>query len=440
MSRNLQAPQEAIATITKLSHEGRGIAFINGKATFINNALPGEEVRFRYTKRKSQFDEGHLLEVLKPSPDRVQPPCAVYGRCGGCSLQHIAPSSQIKFKQQVLAEQFQHFGQVSPAQWLEPLQAEVWGYRHKGRLSVKFVAKKGGAMVGFREQDPRYITDMQRCEVLHPLIGERIQLLRDWISGFEIASEIPQLEVAVDDERAAIIIRHLKPISEQDAEKIRVFAKQYDFWIYLQPKGPDSVHLFYPELDQDLLSYTLPEHNITMRFHPNDFTQVNMSLNRKMLDTAIAMLQIDPADRILDLFCGLGNFTLPIARYASEVVGVEGDDKMTERAARNAELNKLHNTQFYPANLFEEVCHMPFMQQTYDKILLDPPRAGAEQIISRLGSLNAKRIVYISCNPATLARDAGILVNLLGYRLEQAGVMDMFPHTSHVESIALFVK
>ncbi|MDF2940919.1 MAG: rRNA methyltransferase [Gammaproteobacteria bacterium] len=438
--KNLPDQQEAIATISKLSHEGRGIAYINGKATFINNALPGEEVRFRYTRRKSQFDEGNLLEVIKASPDRVSPPCAVYGTCGGCSLQHIAPQAQIKFKQQVLAEQFQHFGQVAPKEWLEPLQAEVWGYRHKGRLSVKFVPKKGGAMVGFRETEPRYITDMQRCEILHPLLGERIQLFRGWIGSLDSASEIPQLEVAVDDTRAAIIIRHLEPLSSKDIEKIREFAKQYEFWIYLQPKGPDSIHLFYPEQENDLLSYSLPNYQIEMRFHPNDFTQVNMPLNRKMVDLAIELLDIKPDERVLDLFCGLGNFTLALARHAREVVGVEGDNKMTERAALNAKLNHLDNVSFYMANLFEEVSSQAFMKTTYDKVLLDPPRAGAEQIVAQLAQLKAKKIVYISCNPATLARDAGILVNQLGYRLEKAGVMDMFPHTSHVESIALFVK
>ncbi|MDF2691147.1 MAG: rRNA methyltransferase [Gammaproteobacteria bacterium] len=431
---------EATAVISKLSHEGRGIAYVNGKATFINNALPGEEVRFRYTRRKSQFDEGHLLEVIKASPDRVQPACAVYGICGGCSLQHISPQAQIKFKQQVLAEQFQHFGQVMPQQWLEPLQAEVWGYRHKARLSVKFVAKKGGAMVGFREREPRYITDMQRCEILHPLLGERIQLLREWIGSLESAAEIPQLEIAVDDAKAAIIIRHLNALSDQDLEKIRQFAKQYEFWIYLQPKGPDSIHLFYPNQADDLLSYSLPNHNIVMQFHPNDFTQVNMPLNRRMLDLAINLLEIKQTDRILDLFCGLGNFTLPIARYAHEVVGVEGDNKMTERAALNAKQNQVNNAKFHMANLFEDVSNQPFMQQAYHKVLLDPPRAGAEQIILQLGKISPQRIVYISCNPATLARDAGILVNQLGYKLETAGVMDMFPHTSHVESIALFVK
>jgi 23S rRNA (uracil1939-C5)-methyltransferase len=377
---------------------------------------------------------------MKPSPDRVEPPCAVYGKCGGCSLQHIAPKAQIHFKQNVLSEQFQHFGKVSPQEWLPSLQAEVWGYRHKGRLSVKFVQKKGGALVGFRENDPRYITDMQRCEVLHPLVGERIQLLREWIGSLEAAAEIPQLEVAVDDTRLAIILRHLKPLSEKDLTTIREFANQHNIWMYLQPKGPDSIHLLYPEQHDDLLSYSLPKHNIVMQFHPNDFTQVNMSLNRSMIDLALELLEIKPEDRVLDLFCGLGNFTLPLARLASEVVGVEGDEKMTTRAGLNAERNAIKNVKFYAANLFEDVSSQSFMQQQYDKILLDPPRAGAEQIVAQLSKLKAKRIVYISCNPATLARDAGILVNDLGYKLEKAGVMDMFPHTSHVESIAVFTK
>lgn len=435
-----QGIQEATATIAKLSHEGRGIAYVDGKATFINNALPGEVVRFRYVRRKSQFDEGHLIEIITPSKDRMEPPCAVFGKCGGCSLQHIAPHAQIQFKQEVLAEQFKHFGQVSPKSWLEPLQANVWGYRHKGRLSVKYVAKKGGAMVGFRENDPRYITDMHRCEVLHPKIGENIGLFREWLSTLEAAADIPQLEVAVDDQVAALVIRHLKPLSEQDQIKIEKFAKEHDFWIYLQPKGPDSIYLLYPKQEDDLLRYSLPAHRIEMRFHPNDFTQVNMSLNRPMLDLAMQLLELTPNDNVLDLFCGLGNFTLPIARYAKSVVGVEGDAKMIERAALNAKHNGLDNVSFYAANLFEDSSNQAFMNQSYDKILLDPPRAGAEQMVSQLARLKAKKIVYISCNPATLARDAGILVNQLGYILEQAGVMDMFPHTSHVESIALFTK
>jgi 23S rRNA (uracil1939-C5)-methyltransferase len=280
---------------------------------------------------------------------------------------------------------------------------------------------------------------MQRCEILHPSLGEKIQLLRDWIASLEASKTIPQLEVAVDDSKTALIIRHLEALSEDDQLKIKNFAQAHHYWIYLQPKGPDSIKLFYPEGDEKQLAYALPQYKIEIKFNPEDFTQVNGSLNPKMIELALFLLDIQPEDKVLDLFCGLGNFTLPIARFAKSVIGVEGDESMTQRAALNATNNGISNVAFYAANLFEINENAAFMQQ-FDKILLDPPRAGAEEIVKNIKNFNAKRIVYVSCNPSTLARDAGILVHEAGYTLEKAGVMDMFPHTTHVESIALFTK
>jgi 23S rRNA (uracil1939-C5)-methyltransferase len=425
------------ATIHALSHEGRGIANVNGKTTFIRGALPDESVQYHYTQCRGKFDEAAVDEVLTASPDRVRPKCEVFGRCGGCSLQHLHHDKQLIHKQQVLAEHFAHFGQVSPKTWLKPLTAAQWGYRRKARLGVRHVPKKGGVLVGFREQDGRFLTDMSRCEVLHPSVGESIQLLRDWLGTLAARDQIPQLEVAVDDQHTAMIIRHLQPLSDHDLCVIKAFAQQQNWWVYLQSKGPDTITLFWPEQDNAQLSYQLAKHQITVQFYPQDFTQVNHELNHQMVDQALALLDLQPSDRVLDLFCGLGNFSLPIARYAKAVVGVEGDPAMAVRALKNAQHNQIENAQFYAANLFEALADLPFSHQAFDKVLLDPPRAGAEMVMHWVAQQHIARVVYVSCNPATLARDIGILVNEYGYQLEQAGIMDMFAHTSHVESIAL---
>lgn len=425
------------AIIHSLSHEGRGVASVQGKTTFIRGALPDESVSYHYTQCRGKFDEGVVDEVLIASPDRVVPRCEVFGRCGGCSLQHLRHNKQLVHKQQVLADHFAHFGQVQPKTWLDPLTAEQWGYRRKARLGVRYVPKKGGVLVGFRELDGRFLTDMSRCEVLHPSVGESIQLLRHWLGTLTARDQIPQLEVAVDDQCTAIIIRHLQPLSDHDVAAIKTFAQQQDWWIYLQSKGPDTVTLCWPEQDDARLSYHLLDHHLTVQFYPQDFTQVNYELNGKMVNQALDLLDLQSSDRVLDLFCGLGNFSLPIARYAKAVVGVEGDPAMTIRALQNAQDNQIDNVQFYAANLFEPIEDLPFAQQGFDKVLLDPPRAGAERAMHWLAQNNIPHLVYVSCNPATLARDVGILVHEYGYHLEQAGIMDMFSHTSHVESIAL---
>lgn len=438
----------AQAVVTKLSHEGRGIAKVNDRTTFIRGALPGESVTFKFTNKRHQYAEGEVESVIEASPDRVDPQCAVFGICGGCSLQHLDIAKQIAHKQSVLQEHFQHFGSgVSPQEWLPPLlPKDHFGYRAKARLGVRYVEKKGGVLLGFREANGRFLTDMSCCEVLHPSIGDNIQVMRDWLTTLDAKATIPQIEIAVDDHRTALIIRHLEPLSESDLVKIRNFAANNNYWIYLQPKGPDTVHLFYPNFmsssgltgGSPTLSYAHPDHNVDILFQPQDFTQVNSELNRKMVSLGIQLLDIQSDETVLDLFCGLGNFTLPMARYAKSVIGVEGDEPMTIRAAQNAKHNGITNAQFVQANLFEDLENQAFMRGQYDKILLDPPRAGAEALMHQLKKLKPKRIVYVSCNPATLARDAGILVNEYGFRLKQAGVMDMFPHTAHVESIAVF--
>lgn len=428
-----------IVIVEKLSHEGRGIAHVEGRVVFIDGVLPGEEVQIEYLRRKSNFAEAKALAVMKPSPDRIAPKCAAFGICGGCSFQHWPEALQIAHKQQVLAEHFKHFGGLEPLAWLPPLQAKTFGYRHKARLGVKWVVRKNSALVGFREKSGHFLSDIHQCEVLHPAFGEKIDALRAWVSGLSIRDQIPQLEVAVADEGPAMIIRHLKPLSEADLVATEQFAHEHGYRIYLQPKGPESIHLFYPKGADPLLHYQLRAHRVVFAFGPTDFTQVNASLNEKMMDQALQLLDLRSQDRVLDLFCGIGNFTLPMARYAAQVVGVEGDSAMTARAAQNAQANELNNVEFYKADLFQDPTAEPFWKQPYDKILLDPPRAGAEVLCAKLGSLKASRIVYVSCNPATLARDAGLICQN-GYRLVQAGVMDMFPHTTHVESIAVFER
>ncbi len=440
--RRQKLPQElVIADILRLSHEGRGITEVKGKTVFVDGALPGEQVSFQYTRCHRQYDEAKVIEVFKPSSDRVQPPCAVFGLCGGCSLQHMNSSAQIKHKQNVLADQFEHFGHVTPQKWISPLTANQFGYRHKARLGVRYVIKKGGVLVGFREKNGHFLTDMSRCEILHPSVGDHITELRQWLETLTAKDQIPQLEVAIDDKKTALIIRHLCELSPQDIENISQFAQTNEFWIYLQPKGPDSIHPIWPKnAAKTGLYYELPTHNIRVNFQPQDFTQVNTKLNQQMVNLALQKLELNADDVVLDLFCGLGNFSLPIARYAKKVIGVEGDEPMTMRALANAQYNQLTNTEFHAANLFDEQFDDHFLKRGANKLLLDPPRAGAEAVIKRIGLNSINHIVYISCNPATLARDAGLLVNEQGFKLVEAGVIDMFPHTTHVESIAVFKR
>ncbi|MGA7800275.1 MAG: 23S rRNA (uracil(1939)-C(5))-methyltransferase RlmD [Gammaproteobacteria bacterium] len=440
MARRRRAPSTApvAADIDSLAHDGRGVAHVEGKAVFVDGALPGERVRFVYIKQHRNYDEGRAVEVLAAAPERVDPRCPHFGVCGGCTLQHMAPQAQILAKQDILLENLSRIGDVQPANVLAPLTGPYWGYRHKARLGAKFVLKKGRMLVGFRERHAPYLAELSRCEVLHPAVGERIVPLTELLAGLSVRMRVPQVEVAVGDRTAALVFRHLDPLTADDRAALEAFGGTHDFAIFLQPAGPDSVELLYPEAVE--LTYGLPAHDVTLVFEPTDFIQINPAINRQMVDRVLALLELRPEHRVLDLFCGLGNFTLPMARRAAEVVGVEGEAGLVRRAEHNAARNGIANARFHCADLNEDLVGSPWLERSYDRILLDPPRSGAAAMMAKLAALGAPRIVYVSCHPGSLARDAGELVHQHGYRLLSAGVMDMFPHTAHVESIALFER
>lgn len=422
--------------ITALSHDGRGIGRIEGKTVFVDSALPSETVKFVYTQKRGKFDEGRTVEVLQPSVERVQPQCAQAHLCGGCSLQHMEPQAQIAMKQGVLMEQLQHFGELQPEEVLAPLTGPIYGYRRKARLGVKYVAKKESVLVGFREKRNSFLAEIDQCHVLAEEVGLKFPELKQLVMSLQARSTLPQIEVAKGDDAVAIIVRHMEPLTDQDQAAILSFCQQHNLQLYLQPGGNDTVHKVWPE-GEARLSYGLPEFGLNMKFHPTDFTQVNQDINQDMIRMAMDFMDIQPGERILDLFCGLGNFTLPLATKAAEVVGVEGDDAMVVRGRENAEHNGLNNVSFYGADLTKPFDDQPWGRGGFDKILIDPPRSGALEIVTKMTVFKPKRIVYVSCNPATLARDAGELKKQ-GYKLLKAGVMDMFPHTTHVESIAVF--
>lgn len=426
------------ATVTGLSHDGRGITQINGKTTFLFNALDGETVQFRYTQQRGRFDEGSVVDVIEPSPDRTPIRCPHFGICGGCSLQHVKHPSQVSNKQAAFAELLQQ-AEIKPHHWLEPIVAEPWGYRRKARLSVRHIPKKEKVLVGFREKNGRYVANLDSCAVLHPSIGEHITDFSDLLWTLETREQIPQIEIAVDDQETAIILRHLVELPQQDLRALREFSSKHGFKLYLQPKGLDSITLDWPKEADTLMQYALPDYGLTLQFHPAQFIQVNTAINQQMIRRALALLSLKPDDHVLDLFCGIGNFSLPIAQQVKQVVGVEGDESAIQQAIQNAKNNGINNSDFYRANLFEAVYTQSWAGRPFNKILLDPPRAGAEQAVNEISRWPATHIVYVSCNPTTLVRDAAILVQK-GYRLEQAGVMDMFPHTQHTEVITLFRK
>jgi 23S rRNA (uracil1939-C5)-methyltransferase len=437
--RRKRLPKEPVeATIESLSHDGRGVTHVDGKAVFIDGALPSEKVIFQYTSKRRKHDEGVTLEVLTESEDRVEPMCAHFGICGGCSLQHLSAQAQIKYKQQAMLDNLKHIGKVEPDEVFDPITAEPWGYRRKARLGVKFVFKKGKVLVGFREKRNSFLADINQCEVLHSSVGHHLTDLQELISQLDAKQTIPQIEVSIGDQNISLIFRHLEDLSDTDTDKLTQFAKDSEFQIYLQSGGPDTVRLLYPE--QTELFYQYPAFDTRVDFGPLDFIQVNTEINRQMVVRAVELLELNENDHVLDLFCGLGNFTLPIAKNVAYVSGIEGDQKMVERAKTIARLNGVGNTSYYFCNLMEDMQREKWLKQSYDKILLDPPRLGAKEVIAHFAKLSPKRIVYVSCHPGTLARDAGELVNTHGYRLLGAGVMDMFPHTAHVESIAVFEK
>lgn len=433
-------PAEAFrAIVESLSHDGRGLARLEGKAVFIDGALPGEDVLCEYTHVSKRYSEARVREVLQASADRVVPVCSKALICGGCSLQHMATARQIQHKQQTLCEHYAHFGGLHQPTLLPPMQALTEGYRRKARLAVRYVPKKGGVLVGFREKRNTLVTEIDACPVLDARVGERIVAIRHLLDAMPAKASIAQIEVAMGDEQVALVFRHLEALSEQDLHLLSQFGAQHQFWIFLQSAGPDSVHRLYPDEHMAYLNYRLPAWSLEMLFHPLDFTQVNASINARMVAEALSLLDLKASDRVLDLFCGLGNFTLPIARHCKEVIGVEGSAAMVQRGEMNARHNQIDNAFFYQADLTQDLRKMPWAQGGFDKVLLDPPRSGALEVVQNISLLSPSKIVYVSCNPATLARDAGALQNL-GYRLIASGVMDMFPHTAHVESIAVFER
>ena len=432
------------AQILDLSHDGRGVArreggHADGKTVFIAGALPGETVMAEQTARSRSFDEAKTLEVLEASADRVAPRCAHFGVCGGCVLQHLAEEKQIGAKQQVLLENFERIGHVVPDEVLPALADAAWGYRRKGRFSVRRVEKKDKTLVGFRETDPRFVADIRECHTVVPEIGMKIEALSALVDSMDARRVLPQIEFIAGDEAVALVFRHLEPLSEGDQQKLRDFRDREGFAIYLQPKGIDSVHML-DDAPAPKLAFALTPWNVELQFRPLDFIQVNRALNEKMIAHALQLLDVQPGERVLDLFCGLGNFTLPLARIASEVVGVEGDAGLVARARDNAARNGLSNAEFYMADLTTDLRQERWFKQGFDKLLLDPARAGALDVLKQIPLEGIKRIVYVSCHPGSLARDAGYLVNERGWRITTAGVMDMFPHTAHVESIAVFEK
>jgi len=439
--RRKRLPEQPVeAQIRALSDEGRGIAQVDGRTVFIDQALTGERVMFRYTRLTSKIAEGRAIEVLEASGLRVEPRCAVFDMCGGCSLQHMSSESQIAHKQQTLIEQLAHNGVVCD-HIIDPLTGPEYGYRHKARLGVRFVPKKDKVLVGFRERNSSFITETQRCEVLHPSVGSIIGAMAECINLLAAKRQIPQIEVAVGDDRTVLVFRHLVELEAADRAILKDFCEQHDLVAYLQAGKPDALELLTAGEEQPLYyELSMPgDDAIRIEFQPSDFTQVNPEINRDMVRNAVEYLDLESTDKVLDLFSGLGNFSLAMARHCDSVTAVEGSLPMVRKARHNAEINAIGNCEFFYADLYgDQLRDEPWLKQNYDKVLLDPPRSGAQAMIPYLRTMQAKTVVYVSCHPATLARDAAILVNELGYSLEKAGVMNMFPHTAHVESIAVF--
>jgi 23S rRNA (uracil1939-C5)-methyltransferase len=446
-------------TVESLDLEAQGVAHrADGKVVFIEDALPGEEVRVKVGRRKNSWEQGTMTEMRRESAQRVAPRCTYFGLCGGCKMQHFHPSAQVAVKQRVLEDNLWHLGKIKSETLMRPIEGPTWGYRYRARLSVRYVAKKGAVLVGFHERKSRYVADMQSCEVLPPHVSRLLLPLREMICGMDQRDRLPQIEVAVGSKVTVLVLRHLEPLSQGDIDKLRQFAARHSgpedgahliSW-WLQPKGPDTVH----PLDESLpaLDYSLPEFGITMPFKPTDFTQVNHAINQVLVGRALRLLDVRPEERVIDWFCGLGNFTLPLATQAKEVLGIEGSETLVARSRDNARINGVAaNTEFVARNLFEITPQELAGYGHADKWLVDPPREGAFALAKAVADLHQdpslvpdwvppRRIVYVSCNPATLARDAGLLVHQGGYRCVAAGAVNMFPHTAHVESMAVFEK
>ncbi|MEZ0233041.1 MAG: 23S rRNA (uracil(1939)-C(5))-methyltransferase RlmD [Methylophilaceae bacterium] len=437
----------SIALIESLDQEGRGVAHVDGKVIFIDGALPGEKVTYKSHRKKPSYEIADVVDILKSSNLRTVPKCTYFGKCGGCALQHLDFSAQVAAKQRMLEGDLWHIGKVKAESILPPIYGPAWGYRHKARLRVRHVAKKGGVLVGFNEKGSSFVADMNSCEVLPPHLSALIVPLQDLIAQLTVRDRLPQIEVAVGEHATVLVLRILEPLQTQDAPLLKAFADTHAVQIWTQSKGPDTVKPFYPPDPEAIgagLSYSLPEFGLTYPFKPTEFTQVNPHINQVMIRRAMQLLNPQSTERIADFFCGLGNFTLPIARSGARVFGMEGSAALVGRAVESATLNALQNSvEFQEADLFKMTPEALASLGYFDKWLIDPPRDGAMELIKALaddGANSPQRIVYVSCNPATLARDTGLLVNSKGYRLLAAGVINMFPHTAHVESIALFER
>jgi len=435
------APPQAL--IESLDHEGRGVAHVDGKAVFVEGALPREQVEYQPSRKKKNFETAKLLRILRQSPDRTTPQCRFYEICGGCAQQHATASLQVAAKQRVLEDNLERIGQVKPERVLPPIYASPWQYRHRARMSVHYVAKKGGVLVGFREKKSSYVADMHSCEVLAGGVGRMIDPLREVMSSLDMRERIPQIEVAVGERVTALVLRLLEPLTPGDEVKLKAFADIHKVQWWVQVKGPETAVPWYP-LDAPDLTYTLPEFGLELNFRPTEFTQVNHQVNRLMVKRAVDLLDPQPGETIADLFCGLGNFSLPIAQRGANVIGVEGSEALTTRAMENAIRNGLQQrSRFFAADLYTDQEAAMKKVPPVSKMLIDPPRDGAIEVCKLLGPdlrPELKRIVYVACSPGTLARDAGVLTQMHGFVLKAAGVVNMFPHTAHVESIALFER
>lgn len=425
--------------VVDLSHEGQGIARLDGRAVFIDGALPGEVIEAQLLRQRKGIQEARLLKVMQASPDRVTARCQHYEFCGGCIEQHLDPAKQLSIKQTQLLESLSRIGKVTPREVLPPLQAGVWNYRRRARLGARWVPQKERTLVGFRERSNSKLADLRRCEVLQAPLDALLDPLSAMLSRLSVRDRVPQVECAVADNVTALVIRILDDLTANDGEILRAFQREQQLQIYLQRQGYDSIRPLDATAVQPL-RYHLPEFKLSFEFLPNDFIQVNGPLNQLMVSRAVQLLQLDRHDNVLDLFCGLGNFSLPLATQAAQVLGIEGEAGLVERARSNAVRNGVGNVEFLVANLFEEHQDSPWSKRKFNKVLLDPPRAGAREVLPLLPKCGAQRVVYISCHPGSLARDVGILVNELGYKLLSAGVLDMFPHTAHVESMAVFER
>ena len=426
--------------IESLDQEGRGIARRDGKVIFIEGALPGESVEIEPYRKKAAFEIAVATTIRDESASRTTPGCEFFGLCGGCSLQHMDSRTQVAAKQRVLEDNLRHIGKVTPEQILSAIHGPTWGYRHRARLTSRYVFKKGGALVGFHEKRSSYVADMRSCEVLPKRISALLLPLRALVSSLSIHARMPQIELAITGTADVLVLRNLDPLTPEDEDKLRAFADVHQVVFYLQPAGPESAQLFYPP-SADALFYTLPEFDVQIHFRPTDFTQVNHSINQVLVRRALNLLAPQPGERIADLFCGLGNFTLPIARSGASVTGIEGSAGLIKRAQENAQRNGLTgNTQFMTMDLFKIDAAQWAALGQFDKLLIDPPRDGAMELVKLIGADGPRRIVYVSCSPSTLARDAEVLVALHGYTLKAAGIVNMFPHTAHVESIAWFER